>query len=882
MAELLRWLQLRWRSLFRPHLKEAELNRELQFHLDQLIEENIASGMDPKQARHAAQKEFGGVDQYAESTRDSWRPAMLFDILPDLRFALRQLNKTRGFAIIAILTLALGIGSSTAIFSIVNSVALRPLPYANSGRLVEILQVQPSNQREFAPLMDTVEELRKQSSVFEDVAGSTGLHGNLTGVEYPVRVFGNAVTLNYFSTLGVQPLIGRTFLPEEEVEGKANVIILNHAFWLNQFNGSESVIGRGILLDELPYTIVGVMPPGFRTMNGQSSSPKAFSPMTATVSDSPRFLREVIGRLKLGVTLEQAQAEIDVLARRLEVSDPELWRELHLRLVPLLEHKVGDTRPTLYMLLGAVGFLLLIACVNVANLLLARASSRQREIALRSALGASRIRIVRQLLAESALIAVIGGALGIALAYGSMNALLSFAPVDMPRLDEVKMDDFALLFSCGVTMLTGLGFGLVPALQASKVDLTAALQDGSRSAGDGRQRTRLRNTLVVVEVALALVLLIGAGLLTRTFANLQRVNMGYDGEVVHATRITLLTDQYPDDQTRIAFVDRSLEQLATKPELAASAFTYGLPYYGGFGYRFDVEERPVPDLERLTQVIVSASTPDYFQVLGTQLLSGRIFNDGDRENTPLVAIIGENVANQHFPGQNPLGQRIALVRDNSPREWREIVGVVGDVRMNGATQVAAAAVYVPLYQHTTFSTIMPVVRVRKGSRNPGPIVAAALQKVNPGVPIEKKMSALGEYDANTIAPQTFTLFLFGIFSAVALLLAALGIYGVMAYTVSQRTNEIGVRMALGAQHGDILRLVLVQAGRLVIIGQVIGIGTALAGTRLMDSLLYGISPGDPLTYVIVPGILTLVATLACYLPAHRASKVNPMVALRTE
>ena len=882
-SEFIRWIRLRWKSLFQPSLKEQELAREMQFHLDQLIEENIAAGMNPQQARLSAQKEFGGIDQYAEAARDTWRPSFLADILPDLRFSLRYLAKSAGFTTVVILTLAISIGATTAIFSIVNSVALQPMPYADADQLVEIRQVRESDQREFSPRWETVEEIQQQTTAFASVTASTGMHGNLTGVDYPVRVFGYSVALNYFSTLGVQPLIGRTFLPEEIIEGKANVVILNHAFWLAQFNGSDSVLDQKVLLNDEPYTIIGVMPPGFRTLTGQLSSPKAFAPLAPNnVTDSVSFLREVVGRLKPGATLEQAQAELDVLATRLEVSNPDMWGDLKLRIEPLLDYHVGDTRPTLYLLLGAVGFLLLIACVNVANLLLARASSRQREIALRAALGASRTRVVRQLLAESILLALVGGALGILLAFWGMNALLSFAPINMPRLDEVQIDGFALLFSCAVTMITGIGFGLVPALQATKVDLTIALKDGGRSSGDGRQRARLRNTLVIAEVALALILLIGAGLLTRTFANLQNVEMGYDGDVVHTTRIMMLEDKYPDDQSRITFTDRALEQLAQEPDLVASAFTMGLPHFGHLGYRIDFEDHSEADANRLSQVGVSTITPDFFEVMSTPLIKGRLFNERDRENSPLVAIIGESVSEQFFPDENPLGQRIALVRTGPARAWLEIVGVVPDILVSGANQDTSLGVYVPFCQHVTFSHIKPVVKIRPGGRNPGPIVAAALQRVDPAMPIERDMPNLGAFDGYIIAPQKFTLFIFGVFSFVALLLAALGIYGVMAYTVSQRTNEIGVRMALGAQPGDILRLMLGHAGKLVGIGLIIGILGSIAGSRLLTNILYEVSPYDPMTFVSVSLVLSAVGLLACYIPSRRATKVDPVIALRSE
>ncbi len=807
---------------------------------------------------------------------------MLSDLLHDFRYGFRQLIKARGFTVVAILTLAIGIGTTTAIFSIVNSVALQPMPYEDAEQLLEIRQVRISDQRAFSPLWETIEELQKQTEVFDRVTASTGMHGNLSGVDFPVRVFGHAVALNYFSTLGVQPLIGRTFLPEEVIEGNGNVVILNHTFWLTQFNGRESVLEEKVLLNDEPYTIVGVMPPGFSKITGEMSSPKAFSPLVANnVVDSMRFMRECIGRLKPGATLEQAQAELDVFAKRMEAADPEQWRNFNLRVEPLLDYHVGETKPTLYLLLGAVGFLLLIACVNVANLLLARASSRQHEIALRSALGASRTRVVRQLLAESVLLAVIGGAIGILFAFWSMNALLTFAPVNMPRLNEVHIDGFALFFSCAVTMLTGIGFGLVPALQATKVDLTLAMKEGGRSAGDGQHRTRLRNTLVVIEVALALVLLIGAGLLTRTFANLQNVDLGYDGDNVHLARLMMLDENYPDDQSRVTFTDRALEQLSQRPEIVAASFSTGAPYFGNLRVLLDIEARTEADMSRLSRVALSTITPDYFLVMNAPLLSGRTFTERDRADSPLVAIIDDNVARQHFPDENPIGQRIAFVRSEAPREWREIVGVVGNIYLRGAADEAAPGVYTPWSQYRTFSPKI-LVRVRPGAPNPGRTVAEAIQKVDAAMPVPTTMSNLSEFDGHMIAPQRYALFLFGVFSGFALLLAALGIYGVMSYNVNQRTNEIGVRMALGAQPKDILRPIFIQGSKLVLIGLIIGIGGALAGTKLLASMLYDTSPSDPLTFIIISTVLALVAALACYIPALRATKVDPMVALRTD
>lgn len=873
-------------NLINPNRLEKELKIEVEDHLNRETENQLRSGVTEEEARNRSTKQFGHVESIKEECRDSWGVRILQEILHDFRYGFRQLNKSRGFAAVAILTLAIGIGATTAIFSIVNSVLLQPMPYREADRLVQILQIRSTDQRESAPRLGVIKHLQQKATSFTSVTGSTGWSGNLTGVDLPVRIFGYAVTQNYLSTLGVRPLIGRNFLPEETMEGQTDVLILNHAFWLSQFDGDESVLNQKVQFNNRPYTIIGVMPPGFRTITGQLSSPKALFPLPTSTPESDRYyLREAIARLKPGISLEQAQAEIDVFAQQLRASDPEQWEDLTLRLKPQLDFHVGNIRPTLYILLGAVGFLLLIACVNVANLLLARASSRYREISLRSALGASRNRVVRQLLAESILLSIIGGALGILLAYASMHTLLAFAPYHMPRLDEVRIDGFALLIACAVTMLTGIGFGLVPALQATKIDLSSAMKEGGRSSGGGRQRARLRNSLAIIEVALAFVLLIGAGLFARTFANLKNADLGYSGTGLYGSRIQLLNDLYPDDQSRLAFIERAHRQLALQPGFVASAITTSLPYMGGgfLGYPLDIEARPEADVSQLSRVTLSSITTGFFETMNTPLLSGRQFNEYDRENTPFVAIIGENVANQHFPGESPIGKRIALVgEDSTPRIWREIVGVVTDIRFEGVTQNAPLGVYVPYRQFTASSFMMAVVKVSPEAPNPGPIVAAAIHKTDPEIPIQRRIASYEIFDAMIIAPQKFTMLLIGLFSAVALLLASLGIYGVLSYNVNQRTSEIGICMALGARSKDIIRPILTQGYRLVCIGLLIGILGALAGTKLIESMLYGVSPNDPLTLVLIAIVLTGVATLACYLPARRATKVDPMVALRTE
>ncbi len=871
-----------WRkfcALFFRHRFEREMSDEMQAHLDGLTERNLAAGMTSAEARYAAIRTFGGIDQIKERARDERRSVWLEQFGQDFLYGCRQARRAPGFALIAVVTLALGIGATTAIFSIVNRVVLQPLPYADSGQLVEIAMTRTADQRNFSPTLEIVEALQENATTLAQVAASTGMHGNLTGIEFPYRVFGNAVTVNYFATLGVQPLLGRVFTDEEDLAGKDRVLILNHDFWQEQFAGRPTVLGQVVFLNNHPYTIIGVMPPGFRT---EAGGPKAFSPLVAsTVVPDPRWLRSVVARLRPGVTLEQARAEIEVLTTGLIAADPAPFRGLELRVVPLLDFQVGAVRPTLFLLLGAVGLLLLIACVNVANLLLARASVREREFALRAALGAGRHRVMRQLLAESLVLAVIGGALGLLIAYGSMNALIAIAPPDLPRRHEIDVDRLAMLFTGLVTVITGIGFGLVPAWQAGAIDLTTALKQGGGTAGASRRVGRLRQALVVAEVTLAFILLIGAGLLTRTFTHLQNTDLGYNGDVVYAERVMLLPEKYPDDRARVEFAERVMDHLALRPELEAAAITMGAPYYGTWTYRMDIEKRSEADPQLLPLVSTISATPDFFNVFEHRLQRGRLFNANDCEDTPFVAVISERVARRFFPDENPIGHRIALARDEK-RVWREIVGIVSDIRLTGATAEPADAIYVPLKQHGTWTHLTAAVRIRPGSLNPGRAVAAAIHQVDPDMPLLAVMQPIAQWEANTVATQRFTRFLFGVLSGVALLLAALGIFGVLSQAVGQRTREIGVRLALGAQHGDILRLVAGQTFRLVGLGLLIGIAGALAGTRLLGGLLHGVSPQDPFTFVLIAAILMLIALLAAYLPARRALQVNPLVALRAE
>ncbi|MEO6876178.1 MAG: ABC transporter permease [Opitutaceae bacterium] len=869
------------RALFRKQALDREMSEELRYHLETQTEKNRAAGMEPDEARYAAYRKFGGVEQVKEAARDQRGITWLEEVIGDFRYGARQLRKAPGFATVAILTLALGIGATAAIFSIVNRVILQPLDFPDSGQLYLLQETQLSTGKTVPVAPATMLEWRKQASSFASVAGFVGWNFNLTGLGDPYRLYTRLVTPNLFPTLGVQPILGRTFRADEAEAGKSNVLILNHAFWKNHFGGREDILGQTVRLEDQPFTIIGVMPASYEADTGNAA---AYAPL-ANIHVHPdnfgdHWLQQVVGRLKPGVSPERAAAELSLISERLAQTHPDTNRDTGAKMTPLLETRIGQAKPLLLVLLAAVGFLLLIACVNVANLLLARASSRQKEISLRVALGASRARVIRQLLAESLLLAFLGGLLGALLAAASMPVLLSFAPPDLPRLGEIHIDGRALAFSTLVTLLTGLGFGLVPALQSTRIDLTGALKDSGRGAGESRPRQRLRNVLVVAEVALALILLVGAGLLARSFSHIQHEYLGYNPDVVYVSRIQLSSQKYSTDVARVAFTDRVHEQMVGKPGIRFHAFTSAFPHHQNPSMAIAVEGAPESDPAKQPRAAYAAVTPDYFQVMSNPLLAGRWFTERDVATAPLVALISKRFADLLFPGQNPLGKRIAGGDLVNPR-WAEIVGVVTDLKSEGPTGNSLPQVYVPFAQ-LPIPQFMCVERVVEGTPNPTAIVTAAIHAVDPTIPVPPKLVCIAEYVANSVSFQRFALFLFGIFSGVALLLAAIGIYGVMAYSVNQRTNEIGIRMALGAQREDVLRLILGQAGRVVALGLVLGLAGAFALSRLLGSLLFQIEPYDPITLVGVAALLALIAFLACWLPAQRAAKVDPLVALRHE
>ncbi len=806
----------------------------------------------------------------------------------DLRYGARMLGKSPVFTAIAVLTLALGIGANTAIFSVVNGVLLQPLPYEEPERLVMVWN---ELTKEGLPQLWFSEpeliDYRERQQSFEGMAAFSGGGGNLTGRGEPLRVTAANVSANFFPLLRVDALLGRTFTPEEDTPGNDRVIVLEHGFWQRRFGGDPAIIGETVSLSDNPYTVIGVMPSGFAFPDGTVD---LWTPLAIAANPRKRgshYLR-VLARLKSGVTFEQASADMHNIAKQMEQDYPDYYRPdraWNTYLIPLHESEVGEVRPALLVLLGAVGFVLLIACTNVANLMLARAAVREKEVAIRAALGAGRLRIVRQLLTESVLLALVGGAAGLLLAFWSLRVLVALGPENLPRLEEIGIDAGVLGFTLGIALLTGIVFGLVPALHASKPDLHDALKEGGRSAA-GAAHHRLRGLLVVSEVALSLVLLIGAGLMIKSFYRLLQVDPGYRTENVLTFRLSLPSARYAEDHQVLGFYRRLQEKVAALPDVRAAGAVSHLPLGGAYssGSVF-VEELPPNSPNRSFGYFEAdrrLATPGYFRAMGMNLLMGRLLEESDHAEAPLVTAVDESFARRAWPAEpNPIGKRVAVNQtpDGEPL-WRTVVGVVRHVKNYGLDVEGREQIYFP---HAQFPISTMFVTVRTGG---DPVVAQAAVRnqvaaLDPSLPLFN-VATMEERLAESVAQPRFNVLLLGIFAAVALVLAAVGIYGVMSYSVGQRTHEIGIRMALGAQPGDILRLVVGRGMVLALIGVAVGLAGSFALTRFLESLLFGVSATDPATFAGVALLLAAVALLACYLPTRRATRVDPLVALRYE
>jgi putative ABC transport system permease protein len=800
-------------------------------------------------------------------------------MLNDFRYALRQLIKAPSFTIVAILTLALGIGACTAIFSVVNTVLLRPLDYPNPDRLVIIRETQLPKFPEFSVAPPNYIDWEKQAKSYEYLAATTSASLNLTGEGEPQRLIGVKATAHYFDVYGVKPLLGRFFLPDEDAVGKNHVVVLSYGFWQRLFGGARDVVGRSVQLNGEPYQIVGVAPSGF----GVASKVDAWTPMAFKPDETANDARgghyiSVYGRLKPNVTFAQAKAEMEVIAAQLAVQYPDPQKGWGIFMMPLQDYYVRDVKPVLYTLLGAVGCVLLIACANLANLLLARATARHREISIRAALGAGRGRLVRQLLTESVVLAICGGVAGIVLARWGLDSLLALAPANLSRNGEIHIDPGVLVFSLGLSIVTGLLFGIAPAWLAARADVNEALKQGTRGSTEGGARGRLRGALVVIEVTLALVLLGGAGLLVRSFMQLAHVDPGFIPENATLMRLSLPQKKYAQPEQQTAFADALLERVKNLPGVQSVGVTHAMPLVGDYVLGFKIEGRPPIDPSQEPSLNYYAVTPDYFRAMGIRLVRGRVFTAQDDAKAPRVCLINETLARQFFPNEDPIGKRMHITL--GPETWREIVGIVGDIKQYGVDQTTTSQGYEPFAQ-VPFSSLNVVIRT-KGS------AAALLGALRPAVYAVDKDQPVGairpleEIVADSVSRQRFAMTLLTVFSTVALVIAAVGIYGVMAYNVVQRTGEFGIRMALGAQQRDVLRLVLAQGGKLIGLGLAIGLLATLAASRAMGSMLFNTSAYDPLTLSSITLLLAAVALIACFFPANRATKVNPIEALRVE
>jgi len=882
-----------------PPEREARIVRELAAQLEDCCRDALARGAaDADADAHAA----GQISDWEQMTRDVYvaerrnlRPRadrladridglaetrtgglrMIANVLRDSRYAIRQLAHTPGFTLVAILTIALGIGATTAIFSVVNGVLLRPLPYPEPDRLVRVHEIVPQYGR-FSVAPATFLDWQQQNTVFEHMAAYSSGSATFTGREGPERVSRAAVSADLFDLLNVQPALGRTFNREEDAPGRNTVMVLSHGMWQRRFGADSQVLGRSVTLNGQPFTIVGVMPADFYfpSRSAEFWTPIALDPAKATRGG--HFLG-VIARVKTDVPLAQAGAEIRTISERLAQEYPANSANESAEIVPLLEQVVGTIRPALLTLFGAVAVVVLIACANVANLLLVRASVREKEIAIRAAMGAGRRRLTLQMLAESLVLALTGGALGLIVAYLAIPLIRTLSAGSIPRVDDITIDAPVLAFVAGVSVLTGIIFGLAPAWQASRATIGSVLKEGGRSSSSSGGRW-LRSSLLVGEVALSIVLLVGAALLLRSFSRLMDVNPGFDADRVLAFQVALPPASYPEEHHRVAFFENLLTKLEALPQVSAAGMTQALPLRSDYVLSFTIQGRPPAAPGEGPSANHRSVSPGYFKTLGIPLVRGRVFNERDSEEMPMVAIVDQAFADRHFAGADPIGGGIDI--GNGTDGFYEIVGVVGNVHHGGLDADPTPSMYVP-FRQDVFSSMSVAARTEG---DPAQLASAARQvvrEIDSRLPTFQ-MAPLGEIVSESVAQRRFSMLLLGVFALLALFLASVGLYGVVAYAVSQRTQEIGLRMAIGAQAGDVLRLILGGGMKLALIGVAIGTAGALALSQLVASMLYGVTPFDPVSYAMTAVALLAVAALACYLPARRAMRIDPILALRQE
>lgn len=887
-----------WRSLkswlfclpwYRRQEREADLARELRDHLDLEADEQRAAGLLPEQAACAARRALGNTLKIQEDVRSAWGLQWLETLVQDVRYALRMLRKSPGFAAVTILTLALGIGANTAIFSVVDAVLLKPLPFQNPASLTMVWEDNPA----YGLLHNTVAppnflHWEQQNHCFSVMAPFLDQPINLTGAGRPEQVDVEHVSPNFFSLLGVNPMLGRGFSQGEDQPGKSNVVVLSYGLWKSKFGGDPNVIGKTVQLGGAANTVIGVTAPDFDFYISEFSftherpqlwAPLQIKPAWHDWSKVGRFLR-VIARLKPGLSIAQAQAQMNVISADSATRYPTYDKGWGIALVPLRDQLSGTLRPALLILLGAVGFVLLIACANISSLLLSRAAGRRREMAIRVALGASARRITRQLLTESLLLGMVGGTVGAIVAVWTTKALIHAGSASLEDLSSVTVNWRILGFAAAVTLVAALLAGLLPALMTARGEVAAALPEGGRTSSEGRKSLAARSAFVVVEISLSLVLLAGSGLLIQSFLRLTEVNPGFHISHLLTFQITLPNSKYHQDSARAAFFSQLLRKIRALPG-AIFATADVAPPFTGIGAATDVAivgEPPRPPGQSLG-TDVRVIEPDYFRAMDIPLLRGRTFNDREFGQQSNVVIINRTFADKYFGGRDPLGQKIIIdMKDKNLPD--EIVGVVGDVHESSLASAPEPVSYWP-YPELPYSVMTVVVRTAIPPPSMVPAIRQTLQQIDKDQPMAK-IATMDQLVSDSVASSRFTMLLLSAFAGLALLLAGIGIYGVMACSVAQRRQEIGIRLALGAQRRDILRFVLGQGARIALLGVGIGIAAAFVLTRLMTTLLYRVSASDPLTFAAVVILLSFVALLACYIPARRAMRVDPLVALRYE
>ena len=888
---------MKWFNIIRDRLRALrqretvinEIDREMRSHVELQVEANIRAGMSPEEAREKAMRSFGNVNRAVDAAYDVKGGGLFETLLQDIRYGVRMLAKHKAFTAIAVATLALGIGANTAIFSVVNELLLRPLPYRDAERIVMLWEVSPEGRHQNTTSRNNFRAWRDQSSSYQHVAAFSDQRLNLTGDGEPEELSVQFATSEFFKVLGVDPILGRTFLPEDAEDGKPPVAVLSYGLWQRRFGGQSSVIGQPITLNGVKYSVIGVMPSNFqlhitrRSGTGRPAELWTVLPMStgAGTNQIGRFL-SVVARLKDGVSANQAAVELRTIEARLSDEVPQYNKNFSAEVLPLREQFFGNVRRPLWLMLGAVGFVLLIACANVANLLLSLASAREKEIAVRAALGARRGRIIRQLLTESLLLALLGSVLGLGLAWLGIKALIAISPRDLVSLQGVGLNLTVLLWTLGISLLTGIIFGLAPALHISRLNLNDSLKEGGKSeSGHASGSRRLRSALVVSEIALAVVLLASAGLLIRSFISLQQVDRGFNTDNILTMVIRLPDAKYPQDAQLVTFFTQAVERIRQLPTVKSVGMVNFLPLYGGLGSAtgFVIEGRPLPEPGQEPGTDVRVADAGYFQVLGIPLLRGRHFSDLEQREAKRVILINEALARKYFADEDPIGRRLDVAMFENPTPT-EIIGVVGNVRYDSLIDEAPPAVYFP-HPDLAYPFMTLVIRTDGEPTAIAPAAQREIRAIDPNQPISN-VRTMNQVMSEWVSRSRFNTLLLGLFAALATLLSAVGIFGVMNYSVALRTREIGLRLAVGAQPRQVLLLILRQGLLLTIVGVVLGLAASFALTRLLSGLLFGVTAVDATTFTTISVLLVMVSLLACYLPARRAMRIDPLRALRYE